>query len=98
MKTVTKDFTYRGRHFAIIKHEGHYCAIDYKFIDSSGKLTKELHGGQMFASKDLPQCMENIKNALDLEHYVGQGMTKGEAMCKVFNLPIEMAGKLNDVI
>lgn len=98
MKTIINDFIYRDRHFTIVKHENHYCAIEDKYIDENGKLKQVLHGGQMYASTILGSCLEHVKQCLDIEYYESIGFTRAEAFAQVFNLPEEMIGQLEAVL
>ena len=86
LSTIIRNFSYRGRKFAIVKHEGFYCAIDFQYIDEEGRITKQLHGGQMFAARELSECIKNIQTQLDIRYYMDNGMSRSEAFCKAFGL------------
>lgn len=91
MKTITKDFSYRGQHFAIVYDGKFYMTVNHKYIDGNGCLTKELHFNDLHTSNTMEQLITYTKNALDMDYYEAQGMTKAEAFAKVMNVPLEIA-------
>lgn len=49
-RTLVKKYTYKDNAYLIVKglHDGIIRAINYKYIDDEGKLTKKLNGFEMF--------------------------------------------------
>ena len=91
---IIRNFTSRNRHFTIVCHEqGYFQAIEDKYIDEDGKLTKTLYGYQTFANKDMNMTLTNLKNQIEIDYLVEQGHSKAEAFGIVFNLigKIDMA-------
>lgn len=87
IETIIKNFSYRGQRFAIVKHEGFFCAVNRKYIDKDGMVTETLNGLQMCAAHTIGECIEHIKNNLDVDYYMENGLSRFQAMCKVFNIP-----------
>lgn len=84
--TIVKNFIIRNRHFTIVKNaDGFYLAIEDKYI-TDGKINTTLNGAQMHASKDLNQCLEDTKNAVEIDWLVSQGHSKAEAFAIHFNM------------
>ena len=92
MKSIVREYKYRGRSFTIIKKDGFYLAIEDKYI-TDGKMNTSLNGLQMRASEKLEQCIDAVNKSCDIEYYKSQGMSKAEAFAKAFNLPIEAVEK-----
>jgi hypothetical protein len=91
---IIRNFTSRNRHFTIVCDEqGYFQAIEDKYIDEDGKLTKTLYGYQTFANKDMNMTLTNLKNQIEIDYLVEQGHSKAEAFGIVFNLigKIDMA-------
>ena len=87
MKTVVKDFTYRGRHYVIVNDGKYYMTVERTHIGEDGRLTKELHYGDgLHTNETLDGCIADTKADLDVKHYISEGMSKGEAYCKAFNI------------
>lgn len=87
VQVIIKSFVIRDRHFTIVCDEdGFYQAIEDKFIDKNGKLTKTLYGHQTMADRDLQRCLTNIKNVVEIDYLVKQGHSKAEAFGIVFDL------------
>lgn len=86
--TIIKDFVVRDRHFVIVQNEqGFYLAIEDKYI-TDGKLNKTLNGFQMYANKDLSDCLDTCRRQVEIEYYEAQGKSKAEAFAIVFNIPL----------
>ena len=86
--TIIKNFVVRDRHFVVVKNEDSiYLAIEDKHI-TNGKLNKALNGFQMYASKDLNDCLTTCKHQVEIEYLVSQGKSKAEAFAIEFNLPL----------
>lgn len=88
-KTITKDFSYRGKHYVIVYNHEHnvYMTIDYKFINEQGTTTRPLYYADgLHTNKTLNGCIEDTKRDLDIEYYEGIGMSKTDAFCKAFNI------------
>lgn len=98
MKAIIKNFEYRGRRFVIVEHMNHYCAIEDKYINPDGKLNTGLNGLQMYASRELKDCIESVQQGLDIEHWREVGYTKAQAIAKVFGLTEDMVKKLEQII
>lgn len=79
MKTVVKDFSIRGKHFVIVKHQDLYCAIEDKYI-TDGKVNKCLNGLEMHAGKTLEDCINFTTDYAEIEYLIGQGHTRAEAV------------------
>lgn len=92
IRVITKDFQYRGEHYSIVKEGEYYMTINHKFIDADGKTTKVLnYTDGLHTASSVAECIEATKNDLDMRAYMAEGMTKAEAMTKIFNIPIEIA-------
>lgn len=87
MKTIVKNFNYRNRNYTIVKDNDFYMTVEDKYIDKQGRITKELHYNDgLHTNKTLDGCIEDTQRDLDIEYYKAQGMTTGEAYCKVWNI------------
>lgn len=74
MQHIT-TFYARTESFVIVKNpEGYYLAINTKYIDNNGKLTRPLNGLQMNASKDLEQCITSTRVQVNADYYMSCGM------------------------
>lgn len=98
------DFTYRGRNFYLGTYgidtttgNPQYVGIDEKYV-KDGKLTQTLNGLQMHMRDSSREVIESIKNTLDLEFYMEQGMSRLDSMMKVFNIPEENREQLSHII
>lgn len=74
-KTLVKVYSYKGHEFAIIKglHDGIIRAIDYKYIDDNGMLTKHLNGLEMFVNtldNTIYGVTRQINMAIDWQEYI----------------------------
>lgn len=86
--TIIKNFVVRNRNFTIVRNEdGWYLAIEDKYI-TNGKLNTTLNGFQMYASKDLNDCLDTCQKQIEIEYLISQGFTKAEAFAKIFNIPV----------
>lgn len=74
---------YKGRTYEIGKLQGWYVAIEDKFIDENGRLTKQMNGLQMKANKSLERTIEEAKQEVDIDELVSQGMNQLEASIQV---------------
>ena len=80
MKNITTLFA-RNRKFYIVQNEeGFYLGIEDKYVDENGRLTKQLNGLQMKANKDLNWCIKGIKDHVEVEYLIEQGMDPMEAI------------------
>lgn len=97
MKAIT---TYiRGdRKFRIVKEtkngEVWYMAIEDKYIDADGKLNTALNGLQTCANRDMKQCIEQVTQKVDFEHFKAQGMSDAEAFAETFHLPLHVCEEM----
>lgn len=75
---VITTLVYKNNTFKIVRtvkdNENWYCAIDIKYLDANGVLTKALNGIQMHADRDLNRCIEHTKFAVDVEELKAQGI------------------------
>ena len=85
-EVIIKNYVVRDRHFTIVLDGGLYQAIEDKYIDENGRLTKTLYGHQTFANEDLNMCLNNTKNMVEIDYLVSRGHSKAEAFGMVFNL------------
>lgn len=84
---VIRNFSARNRNFTIVKDaQGFYQAIEDKYIDKDGRVTKTLYGHQTFASRELNMTLQNLQNGIEFDYLVEQGHSKGEAFGIVHNL------------
>ena len=86
MKHIT-TCTRRGTTFEVVQNdEGWYLAIDRRYIDADGCLTKELNGLEMHADKELDRCIDMARQSVDadyyMERYIAQGMDEDMALMK----------------
>lgn len=91
MKTLVKDFSYRGRHYSIVTDGKFFMTVEHKFISDDGHLTKELHFHDLHTSKSMEELIKVTKQDLDIEYYLSIGMTKAEAFAKVMDIPLKIA-------
>ena len=68
-KTLVKVYTYKGNEYVITKglHDGIIRAINYKYIDEDGKLTKPLNGFEMFCDH-YRNTVNDIIRRINLKH------------------------------
>ena len=85
MKTVIKDFSIRGKHFVIVKHQDMYCAIEDKYI-TDGKINKQLNGIEMHAGNTLEDCIHFATDYAEVEYLIEQGHTRAEAIAIYWNM------------
>lgn len=85
MKTVIKDFSIRGKHFVIVKHQDMYCAIEDKYI-TDGKINKCLNGAEMHAGQTLEDCIHFTTDYAEIEYLREQGHTRAEAIAIYWNM------------
>lgn len=86
--TIIKKLVVRNRHFTVVKDErGFYLAIEDKYI-TDGKLNTTLNGFQMYANKDLNECLKTCKTQVEIEYLVDNGYSKAQAFATVFNIPM----------
>lgn len=89
-KVIVRDYSYKGNEYTIIKgeHDGILRAINYKYIDSSGNLTKSLNGIEMFCDHNantVSAIIERINQKHDWDEYLDEnGIDRNdeEAMLK----------------
>lgn len=95
MKTMVKDFSYRGEHFSIVFDGKLYMTVNHKFIGDDGRLVKELHYTDgLHTSDSLDDCIKTTKQDLDIEHYMAGGKSKAEAFSIVYDMPMELAERI----
>lgn len=78
MNIIVKDFSIRGRHFTIVKHDKLYCAIEDKYI-TDGKINRQLWGPQLHPGETLEDCINSVTDAVEVDYLVEQGHTRAEA-------------------
>ena len=93
IKTVTKEFIYRDSKYLLgySKEAKMFLAINYNDIEvnPNGTLSpnKELNGFSMHLRKTLEAVMQEVKDIEDMSYYMNNGMTKGQAIAKIMNIP-----------
>lgn len=90
MKLLT---TYHSHNesFKIAKYEGKVVAINTKYIDSNGKITKQLRGFEMFVSEDVPTCLDKIEAEFRKQEFESQGYGEFAAIALAHGSSIEEA-------
>ena len=92
MKKVIEHYSVYNRTYYVAKHNTYYVAIDYRYIDENGKLTKPLNGLQCHCSQTLANCLEYARNTAYMEYLENDlGYTKASAFARVFGLTEEQA-------
>ena len=87
MKTVVKSFNYRDMEYVIVYNGKYYMTVAKEFIDENGNTNKALtYVDGLHTNETLEGCIADTKADLDIKHYMSQGMSMGEAYCKVFNI------------
>lgn len=98
MKTMVKDFSYRGQHYSIVFDGKYYMTVNHKFIGDDGRLVKQLtYSDGLHTSDTIERCINLTKEDLDIQYYEAQGMSKAEAFSKVMSVPIEIAKMIYEV-
>lgn len=71
IKNVT-NLIVRGREFKIIYNNkyGKFLAIEDKYLDENGCLTKTLNGLQMHASETVEDCVKSVRMEVEAEYLV----------------------------
>ena len=74
-KTLVRDYFYKGNDFVIVKglHDGIIRAVNYKYLDENGLLTKQLNGAEMFVNtmnNTINGVMERINSYYDWKEFV----------------------------
>lgn len=83
-KKVT-TLNYRNREFYILKDERGFWAIETKWFDENGILTKSFNGLTGMLSELASTTIQYCKERVDYEYYVNEcGMEKLEALKKVY--------------
>ena len=73
---MVKVFEYKNRKFTIVKHEsGMYMAIDHKYIDEDGRLTKTVRGGH----RTIEECITSTMYLVNYEAFKALGLTDMQA-------------------
>ena len=81
MTTFVKTLGIREQEYVVVKDdEGYYLAINKEYLDENGRLTRELNGLQMHASKDINACVNSTIADVEIEHLENEGMTLEEAI------------------
>lgn len=99
-KVICHDYIVMGRHFTIVFHDGMYCAIEDKYIDDSGCTNKHLNCSELCPGLHLNDCLERVRQKVKMEAFMADGLSRAEAMCKVFGYPCtpEMLKTLNTLM
>ena len=65
----------RGRTFHIVWNDqfSRYCAIEDKYLDENGCLTKTLNGITMHASETVDQCIQGVQMEIEANYLLTQG-------------------------
>lgn len=86
MTTIIKTFTCRNRNFTIVKNDdGWFLAIEDKYI-TNGKINTALNGGQMFADRELNNCLGRVQDRVEIDYLESTGMSKAEAFATYFGM------------
>lgn len=84
-KVQVKKFYCRGNTYVLtsaeVKGEIKYFAINYKYLDDEGKLTKELCGLEMFMQDTMADTMKRVEEYHKMREYMAQGYSDAEAAC-----------------
>lgn len=83
MKTIINRYETRDRVFTIVHDQGHYLAIEDKYLDEQGRMKETLNGFQMHADRELDRCLANTDRACWMDELIGLGCSKAEAFCIV---------------
>lgn len=83
MKKIT-ELIARDRKFHIVFKDGYYMAVDDKYLDKDGKLTRALNGLQMNASKSLETTIDTTRKQVEVDHLVDNGVDIMRALYAVF--------------
>lgn len=97
MKVVVKDYSVRGRHFVIVKHQDVFCAVEDKYIDENGKLNKALRGVELHPASKLEDCLNYVKDYVEVEYLVSQGHSRAEAFCIYWDR-MDMLAQVEEVV
>lgn len=92
-RTIKEIYTYRDREFIIIYNDEicpeltyRYFGIEKTDLDDYGRLLRPMSIGEMNGEATLDNCLERIHNRVDMDYYLGLGMSKAEALCRTFNI------------
>ena len=103
MKAIT-NYTVDNRTFTIVAleesaiNELKYGAVEDKYIDVNGKLTKQLNGLQVFASETVEQVKERINTQVIIDNYVSEGYNPYTAVLLAHGMDLETAIELGNKI
>ena len=99
MKTMVKDFSYRGQHYSIVYDGKFYMTVNHKFIGRDGKLVKELRFNDgLHPADSIDTCINLTRQDLDIQHYESHGMSKAEAFARVMNIPLDIANMIYETV
>lgn len=94
-KGIIKDYVVRGRRFVIVQDkDGFFLAVEDKYLDKYGRLTKTLNGFQLHASKCLKTCIQGVADMVEIDYLRSIGKSDAEAFSIVANVPLEIAETL----
>ena len=73
--TLVREYIYKKHRYAIVQglHDMIIRAIDYRYLDDEGRLTKPLNGLEMFCDdrrNTVAQIIERINDHIDWREYV----------------------------
>ena len=93
INVIISRFEYKGEAFKIIfkEQDGVYCAVNYKYLDSEGRTTRELNGLQMNAHKTLNGCLNLTKISVDIKEMKQNGASEQEIMAAVVQMVMAQA-------
>ncbi len=75
--TVITTLYFRNDSFKIVKDtDGWYLAVDTKYLDRNGRVTRKLNGLQMHAAKSFDECINKTKFAVKVDELVAQGINQ----------------------
>lgn len=81
MTTIVREFITSENRYAIVYNEAEkwYGAINYKYIDENGRLTRQLNGLQMKIGDSVEKVINNVLFAEKFRALIAQGMSLEEA-------------------
>ncbi len=76
-RVIVKVYRYKDNEYAIIRgeHDGIIRAINYKYLDTDGKLIKPLNGIEMFCDHNantVSAIIERINRKHDWDEYISE--------------------------
>ena len=96
LKTMTQDFmASNGEHYFIVKvripdykSDGTricYGIINHKDVEESGKLKRQIGGGEMVLSDTVAELIDRVEKGIKVDELEAQGMDRMAAVLMVMN-------------